>query len=275
MKKLFLFLLMLPSLFCSCSNDDEVTTKSENDRFNLNITWNGQQYTVPCSLDENGNLQYWNEEFKNVYNNEIAQYEDSLVTYAVDNHTISYYPSIKAMMNDLGLRFLNQRAMTDEESKAGTRTVASNTIAGMVYMWSGTNFNGTQLNHRTFYTSSYWNSRLSTLKYNDAARSIRVVSNIPQDDYVYVNYSDIAFKYNEGSFFEDPPTGSSLYATNDLRVVFIAYEDTRYRGKVLCMIPENTNYRQYEKLSTIGWDKMISSVVIRIAVKDLYQERIK
>lgn len=274
MKKLFLFLLMLPSLFCSCSNDDDDTTKSENDRFNLNITWNGQQYTVPCSLDKNGNLQYWSEEFKSVYNNEIAQYEDSLVTYATGDSSISYYPSVNAMMKDLGLRFLDQRVVKSEEDKAGTR-VASNTIAGNVYMWSGTDFNGSQLNHRTFYTSFYWCARLSHLQYNDMARSVRVVSNIPHDDYVYVNYSDVVTKYNEGTYFADPPTGSTKYATNDLRVVFIAYEDTRYRGKVLCMIPENTNYKEYAKLSTIGWDKMISSVVMRIAVKDLYQDRIK
>ena len=272
MKKIFLFLLMLPLLLCSCSNDDETTATSADDRLNLNISWNGKQYTVPCSLDKNGNLRYWNEEFNEVYDKEIAKYDGkSLVTYVTGNNSFTYYSSLDAMMKDLGLRFIDQYTYVDGTDKAATRTVASSAVAGRVTMWKYTDYTGTVLSHVTWYTSSYWNPRLSTLKYNDVAQSVRVISNIPLDDEVYVNFSDVEFKYNEGYYSSNPPTGSNKYSTNRLRVVFLAYQNTNYGGNMLCIIPENSNYKQYD-LSNWGWHKKISSDVIRIAVENLYTE---
>lgn len=46
-------------------------------------------------------------------------------------------------------------------------------------------------NEPTYYTKFYSHHRLSDFKFNDKASSIKVWSDIPSNDSVYVNWSDV------------------------------------------------------------------------------------
>ena len=272
MKKVFAFILMLLPLYYACSNDNETPMSSSDEMFSLKITWNNVEYDVPCTLDKNGKLVFCDGTFKAIYEKEIAQYDgQGLVTYLTGESSFTYYPSVDVMMKELGLHFLDQNAFIEGAANR-TRIVASSAVAGTVNMWRDPYYSGEQLSHMTWYTSSYWCRKLSNLNYNDKAASIRVTSSIPLNDSVYVNYSDVEFIYNEGYYSPNPPTGSNLYMTNDLRVVFMGYKHTNYGGNVLIIIPNNSSYKQNYNLTYIGWSKEISSDVIRIAVSGLYSE---
>ena len=55
-------------------------------------------------------------------------------------------------------------------------------------------------------------------------------------------------------------------------MVFMEYHNSDYSGVCFCCIPENTGQPvEFDNLKRLGWNDKISSVVLRLAIKDLYQ----
>lgn len=52
----------------------------------------------------------------------------------------------------------------------------------------------------------------------------------------------------------------------------MGYHNSDYSGVCFCCIPENTGQPvEFDNLKRLGWNDKISSVVLRLAIKDLYQ----
>mgnify|MGYP002624683940 CR=1 FL=1 len=260
--------LFLPLLFaCSDNSQDEL---AEEETYTLYVTYKGTEYVVPCKIGPNGNPVYLDEDYKALYNNVISKNEN-LVTYMKDDYSITYYDSVDEMMKDLNLRFVDLDSAANASMVNGVRTrVASDVLAGRVTLWKDMNYGGSTRNFQSYYTKFYSHHRLSDFKFNDEASSIKVWSNIPPNDSVYVNWADVETTFNEVPHVETPTQGSVKYATNDLRVVFMGYQHKDYGGKVLCCIPSNQGMYSHYRLSLIDWNDIMSSVVIRLAVDGLY-----
>lgn len=269
-----MILALLPLLF-SCSSDvatedipDAEVEAATGEVFNLNIIYDGKEYVVPCTLDKDDNLVYLDEEFKNLYDREISKFKE-LVTYEREDGKLVYYPSEEVMMKQLGYTFVDEDAIVLMKNGVKTRVSAS-AIAGRAQLWDDTGYSDRSIKLETTYNTF---CSLPSLKhynnFNDKTSALKVWSYIPQNDSVMLSRALVEEKLNEMPALEFAP--DKMYSTNDLRVVFLGYHNSNYDAAALCCIPENTGVaHEHSNLKKIGWNDKISSVVLRIAVKGVY-----
>lgn len=275
MKKFVFFVALLPLLF-SCSSDSEETGREKDDTsFVMDVLWKGNTYHVKSTYDKDGNLVYLDDSFLSIYKNEILT-NDSIVTYDAGEKSLAYYTSVDEMMESLGLRFLDADSFTLSQSgtEAQTRTISSSAYAGRATLYQHLNYEGQVLElsaqYTKFKTIPVMSTEVQGVDWNDKASSIIVYSNIPMNDSVWVNWSDVDLRYTSVPSANSATTGNNMYATNDLRVVFLGYQHKDYAGDVMCVIPDNSSTKRHHRLGEINWNDKISSCTLRLAVKDLY-----
>lgn len=280
MKKYLLTTGLLTTLFlCACNNEDMLDSPmaekdimekiTENDKFVLNITYNGQTYTVNCSNDNDGNLVFLDNDFKYLYENEISHLPN-LVTLVKDENSIEYFPSDNEMLKSLDYTLLSEKATKEIINK--TR-VGFTSIAGRTTLWDDTNYNDRSITFDiTYHKFFLWPNLKYYDNFNDKTSALKVWSYIPQNDYVTIDKALIEYKYTAISGIYNPDqSGDTTYSTNDLRVVFLGYHNSNYSGVCFCAVPENDgNPIAYSNLKKYGWNDKISSVILRLAIKGLY-----
>lgn len=278
MKKIFYYAFALLPIFFSCSSDSEETAIEKSDTpFLMDVTWKGSTYHVMSTYDKDGNLVYLDDSFLSIYNNEILK-SDSVVTYDAGDKSLVYYTSVDEMMNDLGLRFIDADpvVLSLSEARAQTRTISSSAYAGRATLYQHLNYEGQTLElsaqYTKFRTIPVMSQEVEGVDWNDKASSIIVYSNIPPNDSVYVNWSDVALQYTSCPAVDYATTGNTKYATNDLRVVFLGYQHRDYGGDVMCIVPNNNSTKRHYRLGEINWNDKISSCTLRLAVKNLYSD---
>ena len=272
----FIIAVLLLQLFSSCG-DNEISKENNDTSFIMEVSWKGNVYHVKSTYDKDGSLVYLDDSFLSIYKNEILT-NDSLVTYDAGEKSLAYYTSVDEMMKNLGLRFLDDEpvVISPSEARINTRTVASDTSAGRAIMYQHRDYYGEILDigiqYTKFKTISRMGAEIPDVDWNDKVSSIKVYSNIPLNDSVYVNRSDVITP--SPSFPNDQPAtmGSHKYATNDLRVVFLGFQNKNYGGDVMCIVPDNSNNKCHYRLEDISWNDKMSSCTLRLAVKDLYSD---
>lgn len=272
MKRLmYLFSAISMMALVSCNNDDSFNNSEEKDDvYNLSITYKGIEYNVPCTTDSLGELIYLDDNFKNIYNNEIAKNGSVVTTIQDDNH-ITYYSSEEDMLKELGYKYVDSLVFEDVTKK--TRASITEGYSGRLTFWDDSNYKDRNKTIFIDYDNYFSHPRLKNYdNFNDKISALKVWSYIPADKTIYVRgggmTSNVTTNPGTGSL---EPIGYTKYNTNDLRVVFLGYEHTDYRGSVLCCIPENNGVEHaHNRLRRIGWNDKISSIVLRIATKDLY-----
>lgn len=271
---------VLTTMFlCACSNDelpdslmsekDIMENATENGNFVLNITYNGQSYNVNCSNDSEGNLVFLDDEFKNLYDNEISHLPN-LVTLAKDENTIEYFSSDKEMLKSLDYTLLSEE---DTKIILNKTRVAYTSIAGTATLWDDTGFHDRSISFNiTYHRFFSWFNLKYYDHFNDKTSALKVWSYIPQNDSVTIDKAIVEGQNGEIPGPYDPNNvGDTKYSTNDLRVVFLGYHNSNYEGKVFCAIPENTGEPiEYSRLKNYGWNDQISSVTLRLALKGMY-----
>lgn len=229
----------------ACSDVDlqELTIEPQDDVFNLEISYQGQVYDVPCSLDEEGNLVYLDTKFKELYDKELSQYPN-LVTLDCGNNKVAYFRSFEDMLQQKGYNLL--------ETNEGVEPRALTDLAGRVTLWDDTGFKDRSVTVDVDYLQYYACPHLKpAYDFNDKTSALKVWSYIPENTTITFN--------------------GKTYNSDDLRVVFLGYEDDNYRGKVLCCIPDNNGVaHEHARLKDIGWNDKITAVVFRIIENGMY-----
>ena len=269
MKKKLLFL----PFFFSCSQNEVFNgeeTYEQEGVYNLNITYKGSEYIVPCTLDKNGELVYLDEDFRNLYYNEIAK-DSSVVTIINGEDSITYYSSEEEMLHELGYKYVDSLYL--DSLCQSTRAPYTEGYAGKMTFWDDSNYKDRNKTILIDYIKYFSHPRLKQFdNFNDKISALKVWSFIPANTTIYgpSGSGDYNKMENLGNP-SYPSTGTNKYNSNDLRIVFLGYKDSNYEGSILCCIPENNGVEHaHSKLKRIGWNDKISSIVFRIATKDLY-----
>lgn len=271
MKRIFIFTLAILPLITSCSNEDILKDETVNkETFNLSITYAGEKYDVPCMLDANDSLIYLDDEFRTLYEKEISKIPN-LVTYLKGENEIEYFASETNLLENLDLSFVDSVVFCSNAEANKTRSIVTNTdLAGKFTLWDDKNFKDRSISADISFIRYFDHPKLKIWhNFNDKTSAIKVWSYIPSNDSVYINNAFVSYVYDY-AMNPDSYTHSTKYSTNDLRVVFLGYKDSCYGSSVLCCIPDNGGLVSYSNLGNIGWNDKISSVVLRLAVKDLY-----
>lgn len=239
------FIAAIFPLLASCSNTDiqEDTATLQQEVFDLEISYQGQNYNVPCALDGEGNLIYLDTEFKELYDKELSQYPN-LVTLDCGDNKIAYFSSLEEMFKQKGYTLL--------ESNGDASSRALTDLAGRVILWDDTGFKDRSITIDVNYLQYFACPHLKpAYGFNDKTSALKVWSYIPNNTNITVN--------------------GQTYNSNNLRIVFLGYEDDNYRGKVLCCIPDNNGVaHEHSRLKSIGWNDKITAVVFRIIENGMY-----
>lgn len=242
---------LLPFIM-ACSNTEEIqdkTTNPQKEIFSLEIAYDGKCYNVPCSLDEEGNIEYLDTEFKELYDSEISQIPN-LITLSNGDNKVTYFHSTEDMFKELNYTIVSSNIMPNE-----SRALAD-TFKGKVTLWDDTGFKDRSISFEIGYHNiKEWPHLKYPFQFNDKTSALKVYSLIPYNNYVIIN--------------------NGIYSTNNLQVVFLGYEDDHYNGKVLTCIPPNSldgitpGEFSYDRLKNIGWNDKITSIRLEIVYKGL------
>lgn len=240
-----MFIVAVFPLLAACSNVEmqENTSSTQEEVVDLKISYNGKEYNVPCTQDEEGNLIYMDTEFKELYDKELSQCS-SLATLDYGDNKIAYFHSLEEMFEQL------EYTLLDGNNDASSRALTD--IAGKVTLWDDTGFKDRSLTIEIDYLQYFACPHLKTdYSFNDKTSALKVWSYIPSNTRITIN----GYTYN----------------SDNLRVVFLGYEDNNYSGKVLCCIPENNGEaHEHSRLKSIGWNDKITAVRFRIAENGMY-----
>ena len=268
MKKILKFALsygIIIGLF-ACNNDDSLmnteSVLSSNESFTLTAVYNDVTYTVPCKL-ENGEITYLNEEFSDLYNNEISLIQNlATLAYKDDNgnDVVMYYSSAEELEVKNNITYFQSQSADAAPLTKGTA------LAGRAILYDDTNYKDRtvvlDINSDTYTAIPHLKPSHS---FNDKASSIRIFNLLNPSTHYKPSYADWLAPSTSGS---------------NLRVCLIGFEDDSYRGKVLyCVatyspsanpnIPETASHQDW-KLANLGWNDKITSVRFRIiAVSDI------
>ena len=264
-------------LLIACDSDElfdsntkkEDMTPENNELFMLNIKYENSIYSVKCTNNEAGDLVFLDESFNDIYKNVISK-NPGLTMLVLDNNTIEYFNSDKDMLKSMDFTLLSD---APEEIVNPKTRVGFTSTAGRATLWDDTGYRDRSISFDITYHNYFAWPRLSKYNnFNDKTSALKVWSFIPQNDSVTIDKGLIEYKYNIISSPYDPTLpGDTKYSTNDLRVVFMGYHNSDYSGVCFCCIPENTGQPvEFDNLKRLGWNDKISSVVLRLAIKDLY-----
>lgn len=277
MKKKHLLSVNLLSIlfFTACSANEEPTPNfgaenDENETFELIIKYDGKTYSEQAHL-ENDSLVFLDSEFGNFYNSVIkAAPNMAVLTYKdnLDRDVVEYYNNEQQLLKESGLSFFDQTAQAQFESRGGeSKPVASGTV-GRACLYDDKTFKDRDI---TLDIPQDLFIAIPDLKvydnFNDKASSIRVF-NFLQPNHLYS-------PGNPNHLLD--PTDYSEYGYT-LRTCLIGYEDTNYGGKKLFCVSREAKsidlslsleemkqvYHCDWRLSKIGWNDKISSLVFRI-----------
>lgn len=270
MKKICIWAIL--PLFMACNNEDSFNSIDEpekNEVYNLSITYKGTEYIVPCTTDSLGELVYLDEEFKNFYENEINK-NGSVVTTIQDDDHITYYSSEDEMLKELGYKYVDSLCV--DSGVVGTRALTEG-YAGKLQFWDDSNYKDRTKAIYIDYAKYFCHPRLKDFdNFNDKISALKVWSYIPANTTIYgpvgTDGLGSTISTKPGNNY---PTITNAYNSNDLRIVFLGYQHTDYQGSILCCIPDNNGVEHtHNRLRRLGWNDKISSIVLRIATKDLY-----
>lgn len=247
---------MMALVLTSCSNEDEleILQLDKPEFVTIKVKYKDKTYEVPCKY-ENDSLMYLDEEFNNIYKNEISKIPEVAALLSKDengNDVISYYSDYKELEISNGFDIL--QADSSVVSRVGT---GMQPTAGRVILYDDTNFKDRtvvlDLDLRGYYYIRYL---LEGYKFNDKTSAIRVFNFLRPGEY----YS-CAF-------------GTLCAYGRELRVCMIGYEHSFHEGKRLYCVAEyvpgqdinkpNTASHQDYKLRSIGWNDKLSSVELKI-----------
>lgn len=261
MKKILLLASVVIG-FMSCSNDDvliEKTNETTNQTksFTLITKYKDLTYEVPCTL-ENDSLIYHNQEFSDLYHNEIALINDlAALTYKDEQgrDVIEYHKSAQELETKSGISYFNNTSINEVNTKF---TVLPS--AGRAILYDDTNFKDRETKLDIDYDYMMCIPHLKPYNnFNDKTSAIRVFNFLHPD--VYYKPS------NDPNYFNNT-------LGRHLRTCLIGYEHDNYRGKVLYCVatyspsgdlnkPTTATHNDW-KLKEIGWNDKITSVVFRI-----------
>ena len=279
MKKEHLLSVNLLSIlfFSACSANEEPTPNfgaenDENEPFELIIKYDGKTYSEQAHL-ENDSLVFLDSEFGNFYNSVIkAAPNMAVLTYKdnLDRDVVEYYNNEEQLLKESGLSFFDQTAQDQAqfESRGGeSKPVASGTV-GRACLYDDKTFKDRDITLDITQTLMWTIPDLKVFdNFNDKTSSIRVFNFLQP----YQLYSPC----NPNKLLD--PTFYSEYGYT-LRTCLIGYEDTNYGGKKLFCVSREAKaidlslsleemkqvYHCDWRLSKIGWNDKISSLVFRI-----------
>ena len=257
MKKILLLASVVIG-FMSCSNDDvliEKTNETTNQTksFTLITKYKDLTYEVPCTL-ENDSLIYLNQEFNDLYQNEIALIENlAMLTYkdGIGQTVVEYYQSAEELETKSGM--IHYETQNTSNTKADSRY---NPLTGRAILYDDTNFKDRTTVIDIFH---YSHKEIPHLKpynnFNDKTSAIRVFNFLEPNEYyrpplVFDPLQEIPGKY--------------------LRTCLSGYEHDNNRVRVLYCIatysesaninnPSTATHNDW-KLKEIGWNDKITSV---------------
>lgn len=254
-----LFLILCGSLYLfSCSKDEMKGDLALNSEFRtLNVIYKGVKYNVPCEFfNEKDSFAFFNEEFRDIYLNEISKLSNLAVFPFHDENGIEwieYFDNEQHLLKDCGMQLLDETA-TEKiilETKAAT-------TAGRVILWDDNGYHDTSITIDIPYDLNFSCVHLKpNYGFNDKCSALKVWNYIPNDYQIWV--------------------GNFLYTGHELRTVLISYEDDNYKGGVLYCVADNSNVHADTNLKNIPfkgsktWNDRITSIKFLIAHRDTYQ----
>lgn len=247
------FLVIVPSLILgmvSCSNDTgELISGTEPlGDFTLHATYKGVTYEVPGMLDKDGNPVYLNEEFNELYKNEIST-NPTLVTVVMDGNKVEYHESLSDVLDVNNIHLLEQ-AKIPEISSINTKTTSGQ--SGRVIVWDDSNYSDRSLTFDIKYDDWWAIPQLRDYNnFNDKISSLKIWS--------YID-SSASIQDKFGCYYP----GSSL------RITFVGYENDNYSGRVLLCLCSPGGEHFDNRLGNIGWNDKITA--LRVLITDLYSD---
>ncbi len=227
MKKLVLFMFCAFFAF-ACSNDDNFTADAPDtdEVFDRQVKYKGESYLVQYKMVNDSLIYMNNEDFINLYENEISN-SPTMAVCVLEDGTIEYYNSYEELASNYEIEF------SQETEEAGNESILKATLNdGMaaVTFWDDTNYKDRSFTFVTspgpLYSVSYHQLKNSPYKFNDKCSAFKL-------------------QYN----------GPSNY-----RAVLVMYEHDNYRGKTLTFIATSSQRNiNIPSLKPYGFnDKMTS-----------------
>lgn len=273
--KLLIASFIFASVLSSCSSNDEpsqsvIPSDSFEVPFDMTIKYDGITYNVKAML-EGDSLIYLDEEFSNIYNTEIKNIPNKAVlTYKDDNNNdvVEYYTTEKQMFKAKGMSFFGTKIQEPTLSRGGESNPVAANCVGRACLYDDKTFKDRDV---TLDITQNLMCVIPDLKvyanFNDKTSSIRVFNFLKPNNY----YTPL-----DPTQIKDPETQAEKGYL--LRTCLIGYENTNYGGsKLFCVSREAKDidlslsleemkkvYHCDWRLSKIGWNDKISSVVFRI-----------
>lgn len=271
----FLPILALSLGYFSCTSDvDEPFNAEESlpqETFTLTVVHNGKTYDVPAKT-VGDSIVYLDQEFSRIYETEIKGKDDKAVlTYKTDDgrDVVKYYASADELEKENGIEYFENTEETPTFSRGGESLPIPYGIVGRAVLYDDKTFKDRDI---TFDISETIFFAVPNLKnhsnFNDKTSSIRVFNLLEPNKL----YSPTGTPYRE--------EGVNATYGRDLRVCLIGYENSNYGGKILYCVSREYKpidlsltleqmrdvYHCDWRLSKIGWNDKISSLVFRIIV---------
>lgn len=262
------------SLFTSCSNEESQELFDEtfpDETFVMTMKYAGETYIVPCKL-ENDSLMYLDEEFNKIYIEEISKLpEQAMLTYKdkFGNDVCEFYKSTEELESMNGIvsscaesQPYNNNPHSRVTDLPGNIVIEEGGILGHLQLFDDTNYHSTVLSFNIGYKritavpsikGEFYINGYCYQNFNDKTSSIKLYSFLDPNKIYELNVK----YFNDTSY----PGVIHKYYGQNMRVCFIGYEDTNYKGKALYCISNDdpTIVHGDWKLKNIGWNDKISS----------------
>lgn len=258
--KRFIFLfqsILVVTLLCftACSNEEVVPqegeVKPEPQEF-LNITYKGNVFqNVPIAYDENGDFIFLDEEFSQIYSQELKD-NTELSIFVKDSSSIILYENLQTAFDSEGITLIKEIPTTRIESN-GDMTRAGYDDLATVVLYDDRDFKDRNLTFAL--TESEKSVEVTNLKdvngFNDKCSSLVLTNNLPNDPNQTLKL------------------GSFEYPCTNIDAVFIGYDDHGFSDRTITCIAAAAEVKRYSSLP--GFNDKMSSFKFFFAQKGQYQ----
>lgn len=250
-------------------NAEEETMPDPDKAFMLTVVHNGKAYDVQAKT-VGDSLVYLDEEFSKIYETEIkGKVDKAVLTYKADDgrDVVKYYATTEELEEENGIEYFDNTPEAPVLSRGGESLPIPAGTVGRAVLYDDKTFKDRDITFDINETTYFAIPNLKNYaNFNDKTSSIRVFNLLEPNKL----YSPTGTPYRE--------EGINATYGRDLRVCLVGYENTNYGGSILYCVSREYKpidlsltleqmrdvYHCDWRLSKIGWNDKISSLVFRI-----------